>query len=220
MKTVKFLFLIIAVSLISFAANAQKPFAGTITYSITYEGEDLDAATRAQLPSELIVNISGSKVRNEQVSPFYNVASISNFDDGSTIILFDAMGMKYAVKQTKEEADKLNEEAGVPDPQIKFVDETKTIAGYKCKKAEISIPEDEDVYEVYYTTEIEVPKGINDNLGFKGIDGLLMEYTMNQGGIITIVSAKEIKKGKPKGHLFSIPDDYEVKTMEEFGSMF
>jgi GLPGLI family protein len=220
MKTVKFLFVIIAVAFISFVANAQKPFTGTITYSMTYEGEELDAATRSQLPSEMITHISEKKVRNEQVSPFYNVASISNLDDGSSITLFDAMGMKYAVTQTKEENDKLKEEAGITEPVIKLVDETKTIAGYKCKKAEVTMPNSDNVYEVYYTTEINAPKEINENLGFKQIDGVLMQYPIDQGAILITVTAKEIKKGKPKAQLFSIPDDFQKLTMEEFNSMF
>jgi GLPGLI family protein len=128
------------------------------------------------------------------------------------------MGMKIAVNQTKEEIEKNKAEAGLQDPIIKILDETKVIAGYKCKKAEVTTGE--EVIEVYYTEEIAVPAGMNDDNGFKGINGMLMQYTINQQGMIMTMTAKEVKKAKVKGGLFLIPDDYDVKTMEELGGMF
>ncbi len=220
--TIKLLFVLVAMSL-SFAGQAQKAkkvktFAGIITYDITYDGDEVDEATRAQLPTQIVVSMSGNKVRNEQVSSFYTMASISDLEKGSAIILIDAMGMKIAVNQTKEDIDKNKAEAKLADPIIKFVEETKMIAGYKCKKAEVT--EGEDIVEVYYTEEIAVPAGMNDNNGFKGINGMLMQYTVVQQGMTMTMTVKEVKKAKIKGALFIIPDDYDVKTMEELGGMF
>ena len=58
---------------------------------------------------------------------------------------------------------------------------------------------------------------MNDNNGFKGINGMLMQYTVVQQGLTMTMTVKEVKKAKVKGGLFVIPDDYEVKTMEELG---
>ncbi|HOZ29282.1 MAG TPA: DUF4412 domain-containing protein [Bacteroidales bacterium] len=198
-------------------AKKVKSFGGIITYDITYEGEGIDATTLAQLPSQLVVSINGNKIRNEQISPLYSMSSISNFDDGSTIVLIDMMGMKIAVNQSKEEMEKNLAEAGIKDPEIKILDETKVIAGYNCKKAEVTTGE--DVVEVYFTDELIVPAGINDQNGFKGINGLLMQYTVNQQGMIMTMTVKEIKKAKVKSGMFVIPDDYEIKTAEELGGM-
>jgi len=198
-------------------AKKVKSFGGIVTYDITYEGEDIDATTLAQLPSQLVVSISGNKIRNEQISPFYSMASISNLDDGSTIVLIDMMGMKIAVNQTKEDMEKNLEEAGIEDPVINILDETKVIAGYNCKKAEVTTGE--DMVEVYFTEEVVVPAGINDQNGFKGINGLLMEYTVNQQGMVMTMTVKEVKKAKVKAGMFVIPDDYEIKTVEELGGL-
>jgi GLPGLI family protein len=222
MKTViKFSFILALISM-SVMVFAQKPkkaetFSGVVKYGITYEGEDIDAATLAQLPTEIIVSINGMKSRSEQSSPFYTMASISNFQDGSTIILFDYMGMKVAVNQSKEEIEAGKVESEYTDPVINFVDETKVIAGYTCKKAEVT--QGEEITEVYYTDEVLLPAGFNDNSGYKGINGLLMQYSINQGGMLMVITVKEVSKTKPKVGLFLIPDDYEVKTMEEFGGM-
>ena len=146
------------------------------------------------------------------------MASISDMEDGSTIVLIDAMGMKVAVNQSKEEIEANIEEAGLEDPEINFIEETKEIAGYTCKKAEVT--SGEDMIEVYYTNEINVPKGMNDNNGFKGIEGVLMEYSVVQEGMVMIMTVKEVKKGKVNKGMFLIPDDYEIKTAEELGGMF
>lgn len=218
MKSIKFLFLLVAIVSLSVVTYAQKTFSGTITYEISYEGEGIDDATKAQLPSEFIINVSGNKVRSEQSSAFYSFATIMDHGNGSMIILFDGMGMKYAAKQTKEEAEK--DETQDSGLKINYIDETKTIAGYKCKKAEVTVGEgeEEETYEVFYTDEIAVPEKFNDNT-FKGLKGVLMEYAINQGEMTMTMKVKEIKKGKPKAALFTIPDDYEVVSMEEFGSM-
>lgn len=219
MKTIIKLFFVLVVMSLSVSGYAQKvkTFNGVVKYGIAYEGEEVDAATKAQLPTEIVVSISGKKVRSEQATPMYKMATVSNLGDGSTIILFDYMGMKIAVNQTKEESEASKLESKYEDPIIKFVDETKVIAGYTCKKAEVTM--DEDIIEVYYTDEVAVPAGINDNSGFKGINGLLMQYSMNQNGMIMIMTVKEVKKSKPQMGLFLIPDDYDVKTMKEFGGM-
>ncbi|PLX06745.1 MAG: hypothetical protein C0596_13635 [Marinilabiliales bacterium] len=208
----------VAISVTGYSQKKAKPFKGVITYGITYEGEEMDATTQAQLPTEVVVSILGQKVRNEQISAFYSMASISNLEDGSAIVLIDAMGMKIAVNQTKEDIDANIEEAGLEDPVINYLDETKEIAGYTCKKAEVT--SGDEVIEVYYTEEINVPEGMNDTNGFKGINGLLMEYSVVQEGMIMIMTVKEVKKGKVNKGMFVIPDDYEIKTMEELGGLF
>ncbi|MCK9255423.1 MAG: hypothetical protein GX793_02405 [Bacteroidales bacterium] len=219
--TFKILLVLVAVSfsLSSFSQKKAKPFKGTITYDITYEAdEELDEMTKAQMPSNIIMYISGNKVRTDQVSAFYSIASISDYDKGGVIMLMDAMGMKIAVKQSKEEIDEAVEEADLPSPDITFIEETKVIAGIKCKKAEIIM--DEDIVEVYYTDEFNVPEGINDLQGFKGINGILMEYSITQQGMTMTMTVKEVKAGKVKAGLFVIPDDYELKSAEELGGLF
>ncbi len=218
--TFKILLVLVAISVSTsaFSQKKAKPFSGTITYDITYEGEDLDEMALAQAPTQTITSISGNKVRNDQVSAFYSIATISDFDKGGVIILMDAMGMKIALKQTKEEMDEALSEADLKTPQINVLDETKVIAGYKCKKAEVTM--EDDVVEVYYTNELAVPQGINDLNGFKGIDGVLMQYTIIQQGMTMTMTTKEVKLGKVKASLFVIPDDYELKTKEELGGLF
>jgi len=202
---------------VSFAQKKAKPFNGVITYEITYLGE-IDEESKAQLANQSTLSISGNKARSEQVSPFYTVAQIIDVAKGDMIVLIDAMGMKIAVKQTKEEIEKRKAEAETKDPEITYLDETKIIAGVKCKKAEVKV--EDQIIDVYYTEELNVPEGINEVQGFTGLKGVLMEYTIEQQGIEMKFSAKEISYKKPKAVLFVIPDDYQIKKPEELGGLF
>ncbi len=222
MKTiVKFLvFFVVISTFLSSCSILQKGdgFQGIITYDITYESDELSASDRAQLPTEMVVYISDNKVRQDQTTAFYSFSQIFDFNDGSTIILMDVMGQKIAVKQSKEEFEEAMEMAEIKEPEIKFVDETKQIAGYRSKKAELIM--DGDVVDVFYTDELDVPEKINENTEFKGIKGLLMDYTVIKEGLIMTTTVREINSSRVAAHKFKIPDDYELKTAEELGGMF
>jgi GLPGLI family protein len=115
------------------------------------------------------------------------------------------------------EADIKKEEAKNPEPTIKYLDETKTIAGYKCKKAEIVMKTKdgkEETVNVYYTEEIPTTdvKSI-----YKGLKGFPMEYVMNQGGIKMTFAAKTVSREPVADSKFEIPKEgYTETTMEDF----
>jgi GLPGLI family protein len=215
------LVLIVAVMFSScsvFQKGGSDGFQGIITYEVNYESDELSAADRAQLPTEVIVYVADNKVRQDQNTAMYSISQISDYNDGSTIVLIDAMGQKIAVKQSKEEMDEALSEMEVEDPVINFIDEAKEIAGYRSKKAEVEM--DGEIVEVFFTDELDVPEKMNELNGFKGINGLLMEYTVVQQGLISTMKVKEINKTKVKPHMFRIPDDYDVKSPEELGGLF
>ena len=199
-----------------FQKGGSDGFQGIVTYGVTYESDELSATERAQLPNEIVSYIGDNKFRQDQVSALYSISTISDFTDGSVIVLIDAMGQKIAVKQSKEEMDKNTAE--MPTPEITYLDETKVILGYRAKKAEVVMGD--EIVEVFYTDEIDVPEDMNNTTGFKGIKGLLLEYTIVQQGLIMNMNVKEIKSSKVKPHMFKIPDDYDVKSPEELGGLF
>ncbi|MDR2834988.1 MAG: hypothetical protein LBV69_02125 [Bacteroidales bacterium] len=222
MKKSSFLFLIalIAISLTSFA---QKTFIGTISYSVECSGEELDAQTKAQLPTDMIITTNGLKTRSEQIAPMFTMAQVFDHKTGAGIILIDIMGQKIAAEMSKEYFDETKEKAGLnatEEPTINYIDETKTIAGYKCKKAEV-VNNDGETMEVYYTEDIILSDETKDKLitGMKGLKGIPMEYTMTSQGISMKFKVKEVLAKKPKSGLFVIDDDYQKMTMEEFLQM-
>ena len=211
--------LVISAILIAFSsftyAQKGKPFKGMITYSISYTG--LEPAQAAQQPKIMELYVSGDKSKMVlNLGP----ASFMVINDGEKtekITLIDqGAEMKIYFKTTKEEIEKEINEG--PKPTIKYLDETKVVAGYTCKKAEYTVkPEDKDtptVATIWYTEEIGSEK-LNYGGEFSGLKGMALEYEMKQGEVTTKFAATEVKKGKVKDTDFFIPADFKELTAEE-----
>ena len=216
----KFYLFILTLALIASFSNvsAQKSndFQGTVTYNVAVEGE-MDAMTKAQIPTEMSQTYKGTKIRTEQKSSMGSTIIISDSETKITTILIDMMGNKMAITQTKEDADKAIKE--MPEVKVTYLDETKNIAGYNCKKATVEVMgEEKSNLEVYYTDEIVVSNP-NSLSFFKDIKGVLLEYTQSAGELKMKFTAKEIKKSKVKDSLYEIPEGYQQLTQEQFRSM-
>ncbi len=215
----RILLVFIAISIVSTvtAQKKAKTFAGTISFDIKFEGRELEPTEKAQMPTQIKMMYSGVQSRSEQISAMGTVASITNSETMASIVLFDMMGQKMAIKSTKEETEKAMSE--LAEATIEYSEETKTIAGYKCKKAEVT--QDGKVATVYYTEEINIPNPNASNPMFKGIKGVLLEYTQPTGDeeLTMKMTAKEVKKGKIKKAMFTVPAGYQELSKEEFKSM-
>ncbi|OFX45216.1 MAG: hypothetical protein A2046_05210 [Bacteroidetes bacterium GWA2_30_7] len=198
------------------SAQKSTDFQGTVTYNVAVEGE-LDAMTKAQIPTEMTQTYKGNKVRTEQKSSMGSTIIITDNETKITTILLDMMGNKMAITQTKEDADKALQE--MPEVKVTNSEETKTIAGYNCKKATVEMTgEEKSVLDVYYTNEIIV-NNPNSLSFFKDIKGVLLEYTQSAGEIKMKFTAKKVKKAKVKKSIYKIPEGYQQLTQEQFRSM-
>lgn len=220
MKTLSiFISLFLLSSVIVFSQKGKSDsFEGTITYSVTTEGE-FDANTKAQLPTEVVWTFKGPKSSMLMKTGFGNINIISDANTKEQVVLYDMMGQKMAIKSSKEETEKaLND---LPDMKVEETGETKKIINYNCKKVKITDNENHS-YEVYVTNEINIPNP-NWNTQYKNINGVLMEYSQKanpEGDAKMIFTAKEVKKFKVKDNVFEIPSDYKQMTMTEFKQMF
>lgn len=224
MKTIVKVLCVTLALLVSFTVSAQKKektFVGSIKYAITYE--DLDPQYKGQVPTEMITYVSkDGKVRADQVSPMYTMSAIT-LPDGGAIVLFDVMGQKLAMEQTKEDIEKAKAEAKESgdlkdeEPVVKATEETKMIAGYKCTKYEVTT--DGETMEVFATDEIPMPENYYENSQVKGVKGIPMEYSMSNQGLNMTMTVKEVKKGGVNNSMFMITDDYQKLSAEEFAKM-
>lgn len=211
MKKLILAFVAIAIALPSLA---QKNFEGTIKYALTYEDLPAEmAAMEAMLPDEMITIIKGEKSRLEQsMGMGMSSVTITDMKKGSGVLLMDMMGKKMAMEMTKEEFEKMDKKnASKKEPEFKYMDETKEIAGYKCKKA-VVVVEGAGEMEVYYTEDL--PSGANKQ--FEGLKGFPLEYKIAQGPMKIKVTAESVKMEKVDKKLFEIPDGYDKMTFEEF----
>ncbi len=204
-------------ALFSFQAGA-KEFKGVITYKITVEGSDVTDEMKAMMPKTMIMSISGNKSRSEMVMSMGKTISISDADNKSAITLMDMMGQKIAIKMTQDEI--MKEIGDAPETKVEVTSETKEIAGYKCKKAIITIPSEDQEMIVYFTEELGTGAINFDNPQFKDINGVMLEFEIpNQGFTMKLEAVSVEKKNVPESE-FTIPDGYQIKTKEELQQMF
>jgi GLPGLI family protein len=95
--------------------------------------------------------------------------------------------------------------------------ETKKILGYLCKKAIIKrspIGQKENVSEVWFTPQIR-PFYVDPDPAFKKLDGLLMDFRINQDGNIVHIKAKLVMPAPIDDSIFIVPKDYQFVTEAE-----
>jgi len=223
MKQFTRIMLVVAIFALAITSNAiAKEFKGIITYKISYSGTDLDEQTKAMLPKMMIYKIKNNLVRTEMdMGAMGKQIQIVNGDEKVVYNLMDMMGQKMVIKMTEEEINA--EMENQPEVSIEHYSETKEIAGYECKKAVISY-EDSDgsktSFIVYYTDELGGSALNFDNPMFKDIDGVLMEFEMEQGQMKMKLEAVSVKKESVPDSEFVVPEGYRELTKEEMQNMF
>lgn len=192
-------------------AQTKSNFEGVVTYSISFEGAGLPPEAMAMFKgSETVTYIKPDKLRVDMTMPMQSSSFITDNKNKNYVSLMDIMGKKYLIKMNGP--DLKNDSA--PETIIKYTGETKTIAGYKCKKAEITGKEIKgNAVEVFYTEEI-----LTNEIKpvYEGLKGFPMEYSINQGGMKMKLTAKTVSKEKVPDSKFEIPKEgYIVTTLEE-----
>jgi GLPGLI family protein len=92
----------------------------------------------------------------------------------------------------------------------KYLNETKTICGYKCYKAEVTNNKDTLKTYVYYTKDINVSRPYYYKDLFKGLKGFPMEWNFYFDGGYATTIVKVIFNEKVDDNVFEVPKDYKV----------
>lgn len=101
----------------------------------------------------------------------------------------------------------------MPTPtSIKYIDETKTIAGFVCKKALVYFANNTNPLVVYYTTSIPA----NTHVIYKGLKGFALYFEMNNNGMELIATAKSVNPGKQEDSRFLMPAKYRLLSHAEY----
>ncbi len=174
------------------------------------------------LPSEAIVYSKGEKSRMEMSMGFgMNTTTITNAKLGTSVSLMNILGSKYAIESNGKEVDAESEEY-LKNMRVENTSETKTIAGYNCKKAIIHIKDPQakspSQMEVWFTKELAM-----DNVHVKGpfqkIEGAMLEFNLEQQGMNMNFQAQNVSKENVDNKLFEVPDGYKKMTQQEMMKM-
>jgi GLPGLI family protein len=203
------------------ASSAQdKLKEGKITFEISINNaEEMNDQMLAMMPKEMVVYFKDGKSRGEMDMMGGKIISITDSKAGETISCMDMMGKKQAIKTTKEDAEK--EKAKMGDYDVKITDETRDIAGYNCRKAVITFKdkqEKEGTVDIWFTKELEASN--SEKYSWKGIDGYMMEFSVDQRGMGMKFTCTEVKKQAVSDDLFKVPEGYTVMTQEEMMKQF
>ena len=221
-KTAALFFLIFIIGLITpiLATAGGGKFEGVIHYTISIPNSTLPEEQIAMFPKASTLSIKGTNTCNESSSAMGNVVEITNYEKKFTVTLLDMMGKKIAIKKTLDEITKDNGKG--PKPTVQVTNETKEIAGYKCKKAIITLEKNgnKSSLEAWYTNELGGKESNFGNPVYSDIDGILMEFTLQERSITMKYSVSKVEKKAIADSAFEIPADYKLMTQEELKSMF
>ena len=218
MKRVSFILLLTATTMVMGSSLPVRDFTGSIVYNITYDMGEIDPQAASFLPKTMKMTIKSPMSKSEISMGMGNTISIFNSDDRTGVNLMDLMGQKFAIRVSAEDTDKELEKVG--EVEVVNLDETKEILGYTCKKAIVKVKDSGQDLTVFYTDELSTGLENTSNPIFKDIDGLMLEFSLEQNGINMHFTAVNIDKKKVSDNEFEIPEGYEEVTQEEFQKRF
>lgn len=196
---------------------------GQVTYEINVSAEnDTDNQIVSMMNgSTLKIYFDKMGTRTELDMGFImSMTTILNNESEEVMMLMSGMTGNKAIASTVSEMKK-EENKGNADLKLDLKNETKTIAGYKCKKAILKDKEGGEVI-YWYTKDIEMNTTAQNNMNSL-IPGFAMEYEINNNGMNMKFSVSEVirKLDKSPSELFSTkaPDGYEEISLEEFKSI-
>lgn len=201
-------------SVIIVCAQSTKSFEGIIKYNVSFEDSGLPAMALSMLKGAgMDVYIKEYKQRIDVNMVMQSTSSLIDNKNGSMITLMDVMGQKYLIRM--DEAAVKKEQENMPDPEIKYTDETKVIAGYTCKKAIVNIANAGAGLVnavVFYTDEIPVSavKPV-----YKGLKGFPLEYSVDMGGIQMKFVASSVSTENVADDKFDVPKEGYTETTPE-----
>ena len=202
-------------------AYAQKtPFTGTIIFDVKSEGELPDMA-KTMMPKEMIYKFGKDLQSMKLDFQMAEQKTIYNPTTKEAKILMNVIGQKIVLTQTAAEMDELRKQQG-ETIGVKETNETKTIAGYLCKKTIIT-KKTKDGKEhnsnIYFTDAIDVSKFKLFN-AFPEIKGFPLEFSMITGKMEFTVIARSVSKESVPASEFAVGSDYKPMTVAEIQKFF
>lgn len=199
------LFRLLILTLLFPLSLMAQSFEGKIDYRMSYKNLPVEMqGMEGMLPKNQTIWIKGSKSRYEQNMTQMSTIVISNSDDGSSTILMDLMGQKYKLAMAQDDMDALVGSQSVP--KITYVDGTKEIAGYSCKKAEVEM-DGFDGKAIFYYTE-EIPAVQVKGMEALALKGMYMAYEATTQGMTISIEVENIDKSSVSDDKFLVPDGY------------
>lgn len=194
---------ILVSTIITGIAEAQKVISdASILYNVSVaKGKEQPGIAEAFDGATLTVWMKGNQVRTDLKSSIRVQTAFYNSKDKSAVILKESGSEKYMMNLTADQWEQYNKRySGI---QFNYQNDTKTVAGYNCKKA-IGILRDGSKIEVYYTDDVK-PYAPGYEYAFTSLPGLPLEYEITTGNIVVRYQATSVQLGPVNASRFDLP---------------
>jgi len=187
---------------------------GRLEYRITYETDSAHRKLVDLLPHrmKLIFNQDSAVNIMEGFMGMYKLNSITYFRPKKCITLLRVP--KYSFLYTGKKGEPMCCFDPLDNMIVQRTDETKEILGFHCRKADISFPDSDYTYSVYYTNDFNI-KNPNSTNPYKKIEGVLMEFELNMYYFRLHFSADKFLPVTKNDMNFSIPKNYKELSRDQ-----
>jgi len=185
---------------------------GVIKYEITYPYYK-DKFMLSMMPAEMRMEFKGNRYKNTVDNSMFGSSLISNCKDSSLVMLLHFGQKKIYSELDVALTDTMINRNGVPD--IIALNATDSLAGLLCEKYMGVFEKLEDGYDC----EVFEAKGIalkNSNWcnPYRGIDGVLLGYEIDQYGLQMRFKAFEVEETSVNDSIFNVPSNYKKVSLE------
>lgn len=187
--------------------SSDNTFEGVVTYSISVDNEQMAPYFAS---STLKVYVKGTKSKSVMDMTMYKQSTYTDYsnDDKPVTIVESGDGSKCQLKD--------DDTTKHVDPVIKYVDGTKTIAGYACNKAQVTMTTKSGPFtcDVYYTDKIPATEGKKGR--FAGLKGFALQFSIPaRQGMTMTMTATDVKQQSVADADLAAPKGLKQMTMAQ-----
>lgn len=211
--------------LMPFMLLGQEKFEGRIILGVSVEGPYAEQM-KSMMPSAneylikgkmMKLSIEGGMMPSMLGENNGKVEMIINGSQSETYLLQHSAKTVFKMQQSEEDASELT-------PKVTPSSETAEIAGYKCKKYDVTLttPDGSFTQQIWATDQINVEKPEGNAMGgqsqilFKEIDGFPLKVVSDlpMGAGTMTMMAQEVVKENVSDSEFEVPSDYTEKEFD------
>ena len=214
----RFLFFLSLVALISGCEglkNDGRLREGVIEYNVTYPKLDPNSVLIELLPTKMTLSFKDDLFKTDLSAGFgmFKMNVIVRNDDKEVSQLVKLINDRFVVNYDEAAAIASNEQ--FPKIRLEHTGKVKTIAGFECKEALVTVLNDSnETFTIYYTDQIRLMES-NWFTQFTEIEGVLMEYQVERYNLCSRFSALKVTAKEIDDNVFAVPDEYkEIQEQE------
>jgi GLPGLI family protein len=200
------------------SGNGKNQSQGIVEYSVSYVSNKSTIPTNL-LPRKAILKFKGNKgiTSIDGFMGMFSLTNITDFRKFTNTMMLKVMDNKYFYPGEKYASPFYFD--SICNFKLKMLDETKIIAGFKCKKATVVFADSTQLpFDIFYTDELTI-KNPNKATPFNEIGGVLMQFNIRITNIEMRLTAKGYKSEKIPEDIFKIPKGYRRVSREKISGV-